>query len=96
MKIFETKGLGGEKIGNCLGVANNAKEAWKIIYDFKDTHKNELKIETYDRIVRLEPRKLAIDFGDYSRFLLLESDNTELDLNVLEEVWHPWQNQKSK
>ena len=44
--------------------------------------------------MRIESRKLAIDFGDYSRFLLLESDNTELDLNALEEVWHPWPKQK--
>lgn len=96
MKIFETKGIGGKKTGSCLGVAKNAKEAWKIIYAFKDKHKNELKVEAYDRIMWLEPRKLAIDFGDYSRFLLLESDNTELDINVLEEVWHPSCNEKSK
>lgn len=96
MKIFETKGIGGRKVGKCLGVAKNAKEAWKIIYAFKDKHKNVLKVETYDRIMRLEPGKLAIDFGDYSRFLLLESDNTELDLNALEEVWHPSSNEETK
>ena len=96
MKIFETKGIGGKKVGKFLGVAKNAKEAWKIIYAFKDKHKNVLKVESYDRIKRLEPGKLAIDFGDYSRFLLLESDNTELDLNALEEVWHPSSNEKTK
>lgn len=94
MKIFETKGIGGRKVEKCLGVAKNAKEAWKIIYAFKDKHKNELKVETYDRIMRLEPGKLAIDFGDYSRFLLVESDGTDLDLDALEEVWHPSNNRQ--
>ena len=89
MKIFETIGIGGKKVGKCLGVAKTAKEAWKIIYAFKDKHKNELKVETYDRIMKYEPGKLAIDFGDYSRFLLIESDSTKLDLDALEEVWHP-------
>ena len=89
MKIFETKGIGGKKIGKSLGSPKTAKEAWKIIYGFKDKHKDDLKVEAYDRIIRLEPGKLAIDFGDYSRFLLVESDNTKLDLDELEEVWHP-------
>lgn len=89
MKIFETIGIGGKKIGKCLGVAKTAKETWKIIYAFKDAHKNNLKVETYDRIMKLEAGRLAIDFGDYSRFLLVESDGSKIDLNALEEVWHP-------
>ena len=89
MKIFETIGIGGKKVGKCLGVAKSAKEAWKIIYSFKDEHKSNLKIETYDRIMKLEAGRLAIDFGDYSRFLLVESDGSKIDLNALEEVWHP-------
>lgn len=95
MKIFETCGIGGKKIGKCLGLAKTAKEAWKIIYAFKDKHRDDMKVETYDRIMRLGPGELAIDFGDYSRFLLLESDNTELDLNALEDVWYP-KNQDGK
>lgn len=86
MKIFETREIGGEKIGSCLGTAKSATAAWKIIYAFKDKYQNDLKVETYDRILRLESGDLAIDFGDYSRFLLIESDGTKLDLDALATV----------
>lgn len=89
MKIFETLGIDGEKIGECLGTVNSSKDAWKIIDRFKTEHKNDLKVEIYDRIIKLGPEKLAVDFGDYSRFILIESDGTKLDNSAVAEFWNP-------
>lgn len=87
MKMFETLGIGGEKTSECLGVAKSAQEAWKIISDFKAENQDKLKVESYDRVIQLDAKKLVIDFGDYSRFLLVESDGSEDDLKALEDFF---------
>ena len=92
MKIFVTAGIGGEKVEN-LGEVKTSKQVWKTIYKFKDKAKDSskiLKVETYDRILKLSQDKLAIDFGDYSRFILVEADqSSKKDMKEIQEVWHP-------
>ncbi len=96
MKVFEALGIGGEKTSECLGVAKSAQEAWKIIHAFKVENQDRLKVESYDRIIQLGSGKLVIiDFGDYSRFLLVESDGSEDDLKALEDFFHPSKAEKS-
>ena len=58
-----------EKIAECcsLGEAETAISVWK------KAHKGdpEYKIEEYDRIIQGGGRGVAVDFGDYSYFMLI-------------------------
>lgn len=89
MKILLTRGIAGDQVGKCLGKASTPAKAWKIIDTFKDEHKKEYKIEPYNRLLKVDSRRIAIDFGDYTYFFLVEADLDEKDLAALELMWNP-------
>lgn len=88
MKISLTRGIARDQVERCLGRALTPTKAWKIIDAFKDEHKKEYKIEPYNRLLKVDSRRIAIDFGDYSYFFLVEADLTEKDLAALELMWN--------
>ena len=91
MKLYVTRGIDGEPV-KTLGEAKSKTQAWKKIYEFKDESKKagEAKVETYDRILKLGEGKLAVDFGDYSRFILIEADHeSKKDIAEVEAFWNP-------
>ena len=89
MKLYVTRGIGGE-ILKTLGEAKSRSQAWKLICTFKDESKNNLKIEQYDRILKLGEGKLAVDFGDYLSFILIEADHeSKKDVAEVEAFWNP-------
>lgn len=89
MKLYVTRGIGGE-ILKTLGEAKSKTQAWKKICKFKDASKDHLKVETYDRILKLGEGKLAVDFGDYSKFILIEADHeSKRDAAEVEAFWKP-------
>lgn len=89
MKLYVTRGIDGEMV-KTLGEAKSKTQAWKKIYEFKDASKDHLKVETYDRILKLGEGKLAIDFGDYSKFILIEADHeSKKDVAEVEAFWNP-------
>lgn len=89
MKLYVTRGIGGE-ILETLGEAKSKTQAWKLICNFKDVSRDRLKVETYDRVLKLGEGKLAVDFGDYSRFILIEADHElRRDVAEVEAFWNP-------
>ena len=90
MKLHVTRGIDGD-VMKTLGEVASKDQLWKKICQFKDETKKarEAKVESYDRILKLGEGRLAIDFGDYSLFLLVESDGTEHDAKEVEEFWNP-------
>lgn len=88
MEITLTRGIDGKKVGRRIGKASTPEKAWKIIDAFKEAHKQDYKIEPYTRILKIDSRKIAIDFGDYSYFLLIEADLTEKDLDAIDKMFN--------
>lgn len=76
MKLYVTRGIDGEMV-KTLGEVKTREQAWKKICKFKDESKKagEAKVETYDRILKLGEGKLAVDFGDYMKFILIEANH---------------------
>lgn len=89
MKLYVTRGIDGEMV-KTLGEAKSKTQAWKKIYEFKDESKDHLKVESYDRVLKLGEGKLAIDFGDYSKFILIEANHeSKKDVAEVEAFWNP-------
>jgi len=93
INLFLTKNMFGEKMKNIYSMTANAIDAtsavWDAVKKFKEDcmKSSEFRAVPYDRIIfngpscsfdRLVPGcKLAIDFGDYDYFLLIEVIDTE-------------------
>ena len=91
MKLYVTRGIGGEMV-KTLGEVKTREQAWKKICKFKDESKKagEAKVETYDRILKLGEGKLAVDFGDYMKFILIEANHeSKKDVAEVEAFWNP-------
>ena len=89
MKLYVTRGIDGEML-KTLGEVKTREQAWKKIYEFKDASKDHLKVETYDRILKLGEGKLAVDFGDYMKFILIEANHeSKKDVAEVEAFWNP-------
>lgn len=87
MKISTTRHIDGEKLEVLAEDVKSKKEAWEIIWKFKDDKLGKLKVESYDRILKISDEKLAIDFGDYSTFILVESDGSASDARAIQTFW---------
>ena len=89
MTLYLTRGVGGE-ILETLGEAKSRSQAWKLICNFKDESRDWLKVESYDRILKLGEGKLAVDFGDYLKFILVEANHeSKRDVAEVEAFWNP-------
>ena len=73
MKLYLTKGMFGDKLETIGAETENVKNIIKHIFGWKndDANKKKYKIESYDRLI-FGKNKIAIDFGDYMYFLLVD------------------------
>ena len=73
MKLYLTKGMFGDKLETIGAETENAKNIIEHIFGWKndDANKKKYKIESYDRLI-FGKNKIAIDFGDYMYFLLVD------------------------
>ena len=73
-EVWLTRHMFGEKLEK-IADCDSFDEAMTAIFNWKDTHKvdPEYKIEKYDRIIYGKEKGTAVDFGDYSYFMLITS-----------------------
>lgn len=90
MRISTTRGIDGDKLEVLAEGVKSTSDAWKIIYDFKDKSLGKMKVEVYDRILKLDDNsRLAVDFGNYSTFILVEAENdTSAELCLIDTFWN--------
>lgn len=75
MKLFLTKGMFGEHIKQIGNDSENVKTILEHIFAWKNNDENQklYKVEKYDRLIFNDTDgKIAIDFGDYMTFMLIE------------------------
>ena len=89
MKIFSTKRMRGEKLED-VAEAKTSEELWSAISAFKEKHKDDMKVEPYNRFLFFaEEKKMVVDFGDYSVFLEIEFDGSDSDSKVFDSIMNP-------
>lgn len=70
--VWLTRGMFGEKLEKIAENCGSFGDAMFRIEKWKKAHKGgEYKIETYDRIICGKEKGTAVDFGDYSYFMLI-------------------------
>ena len=71
-EVWLTRHMFGEKLEK-IADCGSFDEAMTAIFNWKETHKSdpEYKIEKYDRIIYGKEKGTAVDFGDYSYFMLI-------------------------
>ena len=88
MKIFITKGMDGRSIKTIDSNCQTTEDAFKKIYAWKDSEKNngKYRICHYDRMIFNDKKhRIIVDFGDYSYFICVKCTKTEwADV----EAWH--------
>lgn len=74
-EVWLTRHMFGEKLEK-IADCGSFDEAMAAIFNWKVTHKSdpEYKIEKYDRIIHGKEKGAAVDFGDYSYFMLITPD----------------------
>ena len=72
--VWLTKCMFGEKLEK-IAECGSFDDAMAAIAGWKDVHKAdpEYKVEKYDRIIYGKEKGTAVDFGDYSYFMLIIS-----------------------
>jgi len=87
MRMFLTDGMFGRCLEQIGPEFEDFQEAMKELYTWKNSEMNKklYKIEKYDRIIsNKEKHETAIDFGDYSYFMLL-TNCEDRDVKTVEE-----------
>ena len=76
MEMWLTKGMFGDKEKLIAEDTEDPKKVFKALFAWKNdaANKKRYKIEQYDRFVFGEGG-VAIDFGDYARFMLVAGDD---------------------
>jgi len=71
--VWLTRGMFGEKLEKIAGCCDSFDDAMFNIGKWKESNrgKKEYKIEKYDRIIYGKEKGTAVDFGDYSYFILI-------------------------
>ena len=97
MKITVTQGMAGKKVEAIDVNCKSVEDMWEKISRWKKSKKNDenYRIAYYDRqLFNTDEHKLIIDFGDYSKFILVKCtkkewnelmnwrDNRKVDLEV--------------
>lgn len=86
MELWLTKGLFGEKTEK-LAETECAKTVLERIFAWKhdDGNRKAYKMENYDRML-FDPKRneTAVDFGDYSTFMLIAGDGSQDIMKELE------------
>lgn len=79
MKLYLTKGMFGDRLEQIGDETKNVKTILEYIFGWKnnDEHRHQYKIENFDRFV-FGKNEIAIDFGDYKTFMLIDGINEEL------------------
>ena len=70
--VWLTRGMFGEKLEK-IAECDSFDDAMAVIAGWKETHKAdpEYKIEKYGRVIYGNEKGTAVDFGDYSYFMLI-------------------------
>ena len=71
-EVWLTKCMFGEKLEK-IAECGSFDDAMTAIASWKDAHKAdpEYKVEKYDRVIYGNEKGTAVDFGDYSYFMLI-------------------------
>lgn len=71
-EVWLTRRMFGEKLEK-IAECRSFDDAMTAIFNWKEAHKAdpEYKVEKYDRVIYGEEKGAAVDFGDYSYFMLV-------------------------
>ena len=75
MKLFLTNGMFGDHLKQIGDDTDDVKRILEHIFAWKHNDDNcrEYKVESYDRLIFDDKNnRIAIDFGDYMTFMLIE------------------------
>jgi len=79
MEMWLTKGMFGKKAELVAGETDNVKSVMEKLFMWKNDEANRTryKVEPYDRLVFGGEKGVAVDFGDYSWFMLITGEGAE-------------------
>lgn len=77
--MWLTKGMFGEKTELVVEKTDSVKSVMEGLFMWKsdDANRARYKIERYDRLVFGGEKGVAVDFGDYSWFMLITGEGAE-------------------